>query len=1343
MSKQTYNWKRFWCSRTARIDLIDRGYLVDPESEWGRYANPELVGLETISDVPCLVLLGEPGIGKSEAIKKATEIKTDDQNLLVLDLHSYGSEDRLIENLFENSQFRAWIKGNHTLHIFLDSLDECLLRIDNVTAILAEEFKRYQDKVDRLFFRIACRTGIWQSSFEKQLQQIWGENKVKVYELAPLRWRDVRHAAECEGIKEPDLFMQEIWDKKVVPLAVKPITLGFLLNIYRRNGRFSQQQTLFDLYLEGCRILCDEEEDKSDLLLPGRKGNLELDQRLIIAARIAAVTVFAKRDAVWTGRDRGQVPEDDVLSRELAQGYEKANARQFEANEASITEVLNTGLFSSRGTNRMGWAHQTYAEFLAAWYLTQHNLNLPQILSLILHPDGRVIPQLQETTAWLASMKPDVFQKIMETDPDVLLQSDSIIIDEVIKASLVESLLKLYNQNKLVYQYRFRAYEILRHSGLPTQLESYIRDSTKSIHARCAAIDIAENCNVQAVQSDLADVALNPKQSYWIRTRAASALVHVGDEQTKGRLKPLVFGSQDDLEDELKGYALQAVYPTDITTEEVLNCLTQPKGNYIGGCYQDFVADELGQRLPKDDLPLALSWLEQQSTRRDLHYPFDAFSDAIMLKAWEHFENPEILSGFAQIALVRLSQYDELIDTNEISFKQLLEENDFKRRQLLDAVVSVIPKSEKEPLWLAGYSEYSHLAPLKQDFFWLIEKLQTSEFDHTQRIYSKLIRWNLDWRSAEQINAVLTASHINPNLRAEFASELEPILLNSPRANQAKSEYIRHQEMLTPKDKRKVLDPSPKERILTCLNQFDAGSVDAWWHLCRELTLLPTSTHYNERFKADITTLPGWEEADETTKLRIIAAAKKYIYQGEPEADEWLGTNSFRLSALAGYRALRLISATDPNFISTISANVWQKWTAIILDFPNAREDKNEIRQQLLKRAYQNAPDELIKVLIILIDQENAQHGSIHILQEIRCCWNERLAEVLLNKVQDKRLKARSIGDLLKELLVHRVDRAKAFAESLIFLPPPADSEARAKAIVAAQMLMLYAEDAGWSVVWSAIQQDPKFGREVLEAVSYAVKYQGDIEQRLKEDCVADLYIFLSHQYPTLEEQKDSDNAELTDVEAYVVGPEDSIRTWKNYIPQRLQELGTQEACDALRKIIHELPELKESLQWRLLETEALVRRKTWQPPTPEEFLQLVNKQQLNQFQGVTNVANFNFDQRGATIGVNVANEGSNIKFIQHARQNINISEQDLAESAQKIQALLNQLAQAYPITTEQQQQTFIQKFLEQVESTPDLIQVFLAGGIEGLKILCPPVGIPIEVLRRLYEVVKERHNKA
>lgn len=234
------------------------------------------------------------------------------------------------------------------------------------------------------------------------------------------------------------------------------------------------------------------------------------------------------------------------------------------------------------------------------------------------------------------------------------------------------------------------------------------------------------------------------------------------------------------------------------------------------------------------------------------------------------------------------------------------------------------------------------------------------------------------------------------------------------------------------------------------------------------------------------------------------------------------------------------------------------------------------------------------------------------------------------------------------------------------------------------------------------------------------------------------MYVWLVRQYP-YHEDLDRSNEVL----AHFVTARDGIANLRDSVLSQLRERGTLHSCAEIQRLARELP----NITWlgkTLIDAQANMRRKTWQPLTPEKILQIANRQLLNQHQGLLKVTNnYNFDQRGANIGVNIASENSNIEFIQHARQSINISEQDLAESAQKIQILLNQLTQSYPTTTEQQQQKFIQKFLEQIESTPALIQVFLAGGVEGLKILCPPAGIPIEVLRRLYEIGKEHYNKA
>ena len=65
MLNQLYDWKRFWCLRTGRFDLSDGGYLSDPESQLDTIQNPDTVPFTSMAMTPCLVLLSEPGIGKS------------------------------------------------------------------------------------------------------------------------------------------------------------------------------------------------------------------------------------------------------------------------------------------------------------------------------------------------------------------------------------------------------------------------------------------------------------------------------------------------------------------------------------------------------------------------------------------------------------------------------------------------------------------------------------------------------------------------------------------------------------------------------------------------------------------------------------------------------------------------------------------------------------------------------------------------------------------------------------------------------------------------------------------------------------------------------------------------------------------------------------------------------------------------------------------------------------------------------------------------------------------------------------------------------------------------------
>jgi hypothetical protein len=100
---------------------------------------------------------------------------------------------------------------------------------------------------------------------------------------------------------------------------------------------------------------------------------------------------------------------------------------------------------------KTGWAfsHQTYAEFLTAWYLYEKNTPLAQIKSLILHPldpAGKLIPQLYEVTAWLAGLRSDVFELVAQREPAILLRGDTASFSHDQRATLVEALLYRYER---------------------------------------------------------------------------------------------------------------------------------------------------------------------------------------------------------------------------------------------------------------------------------------------------------------------------------------------------------------------------------------------------------------------------------------------------------------------------------------------------------------------------------------------------------------------------------------------------------------------------------------------------------------------------------------------------------------------------------------------------------------------------------------------------------------------------------------------------------------------------------------------------------------------------------
>jgi hypothetical protein len=1212
MTEYKYNWKRFFCPREGYLDLSDGGYLFDPDTDstWAKFHNHDLKTFNYIVDTPCLVILGERGMGKSRLLEAQkdnieAQVKARGGQLLWLDLRSLGDENRLDRKLFNSEKFSNWTTGAHELHIWLDSFDECQLQIRNLVKFLIDELKPHTDKIKRLFLRIACRTAEWPNSLEQQLHQLWkGEGQsVGIYELAPLRRKDVIEAATVNNLNL-EKFLTEIGRTQTVPFAIKPVTLKFLIDIYKNNGELPQTQA--ELYLKGCQLLCEETNpDRRD---SGLIGKLTAQQRMVVASRIAAITLFSNHPVIWKELDQGTMPNGDLAIEQLYGGKETAQINEFpmefEVGQDEIREVLGTALFSGRGTSGMGWAHQSYADFLAARYLKDRKLELTQMLALITHPDDaekHLVPQLYETAAWLGTMDREVFQAIMRTDPDVLLLSDVASADETDRAALVEGLLKLLDEGKLRHQYD-RQYSKLKHSNIDQQLRPYLQDKSKGLEVRNVVIDIAEGCEVHSLQQDLADITLDSTENIEIRVNAAQTVNRIGNESTKIRLKPLTtVNASEDPDDRLKLCGLRATWPNFIGLQELLTLLNTPSRTERAAqiYFLFFLEIKIIKNIQPTDLPIALNWIVNQPRHSARDY-FENFTNEIVTFAWKHRDIPDVFIAFAEVAVKRLKDSGKIVSgdmhTQESFIAELYADN-VKRLALVEEMIL-------SGLGI-GYLLSRSPSPLvcSEDIPWIIERLHQSQSEESRQLWAQII-WSFQGELT-YYDAIIIAATTNPILKEMLPLKMD---LDSPQARRQAEEY---QERTRYLQEPPLLNPTPEKRIENCLIAFESGNSYTWLQLVKEMSLKPDSTHYLDTLEPNLTILPGWTASNLKTQGRIIRAAKTYVLNGDPQTDKWLGTNSIYVSATEGYRAIQLLLREEPIFIPTIPPGVWQKWAPVILDYHIQGDPETEaLQKELLRLTYQHASNEILSTLEFLIDKEiygENVHSSV--IDRVRFCWDERIAQMLLNKAQTENLGLSHLERLLNVLLEQNDKKAVAYAESLIQLRIQQRKDGKRnrisfqRATVAARVLMTHSSEINWKIIWSAIEQDTHLGRKIAESVStfYDLNYDRDKDGLiLEEEQIRKLYIWLTYQYPFVQK--------LDQDRVFVPTIRYSIARWRNLLLYKLRNSGTVRACEQMQRIVNEFPDLK-FLKEILTEAQHKTRQNTWRAPEPQDVLKLTQGQ--------------------------------------------------------------------------------------------------------------------------------------
>ena len=398
----------------------------------------------------------------------------------------------------------------------------------------------------------------------------------------------------------------------------------------------------------------------------------------------------------------------DVPLSKLSSGLEEGDFQTFPSDESNIREVLDTGLFSARGVARMGWAHQSYSEFLAAHYLTTKGAPPRNMLKLLVHPSGGLIPQLSTVAAWAASLSKEIRKGLTSQEPLSFLKGDLVNWSADDLAELTESLLAAYDRQRIheFFPGVANAYARLLHPGLAVQLGVYIVDKGKDIQARRAACLIGEACELKALQPELLRAALDVSEDPSLRARAVSALKKCGDNSITGQLLPLAKRERgpDPISD-IKGQALAILWPNRISAAELFSMIAQPNEGYFGA-YAMFLTEQLPATLSTADLSPALHWATafiKASSTIDYDFQRKSLADTILVLSWKQFELPDLSQLFVEHLFSRIADSGELfrgtdIRRREAFFAEL--ESDVAKRRVFLLAASKRKFGKIEAFWL-------------------------------------------------------------------------------------------------------------------------------------------------------------------------------------------------------------------------------------------------------------------------------------------------------------------------------------------------------------------------------------------------------------------------------------------------------------------------------------------------------------------------------------------------------------------------------------------------------------------------------------------------------------------
>ena len=337
------------------------------------------------------VLLGEPGLGKTEAFKEEARR---------VDACCPVTARRFKRGRFDGHAERGGPP------VFIDGLDEVRTGGGDPRVPLDEILDRLRD-LGHPPFRLSCRAGSWlEPGDQREFSSPPSAGPIRVLRLNPLARNDVRQIVSHRR-RDAEEFMFEASEHGLDAFLENPQLLGVLLDAVEAEGWPDSPRAAFE---NACRELSKERNPEHRDARRG-KGQPPRDAVLCAAGQLSALLLLTGK-AGWTATDTN---DPDTLSLRHVEDELDGGDRD------ALLAALESGLFRGSAACRTP-VHRLVAEFLGGRYLdgrirTPHGTTVRRVLSLLLGHDGIPLPDLRGLSAWLASQNPVARAILIRADP--------------------------------------------------------------------------------------------------------------------------------------------------------------------------------------------------------------------------------------------------------------------------------------------------------------------------------------------------------------------------------------------------------------------------------------------------------------------------------------------------------------------------------------------------------------------------------------------------------------------------------------------------------------------------------------------------------------------------------------------------------------------------------------------------------------------------------------------------------------------------------------------------------------------------------------------------------------